>query len=173
MNKNREALKGDCSSPSGLSNGSTNENYTTTSTGVKTIDPDGDGDSRKTAMLILSKRGYSNFQSPDWLADNPEGVTESIEVKAKHTFKPPPFFGHGLDVSQANRRMNLLKSKNIRTVLFVIDLDTGQIFSQYLDVLERGLYLDTTGGQRVYTLENFNVITTSATIDKGAVKDGS
>jgi hypothetical protein len=132
-----------------------NGNYSTASTNVNNIDPDGDRDARKRAMILLKRKGYSNFQSPDWLTDNPEGKTETIEVKTKHPFKPPPFLGQGLSVRQVKLRTKLLESLDIRTVLLVIAPDTGKAYWQYLDVLEQGKHFDTRKKIRIYPIDNF------------------
>ena len=177
-NKNGIAPMGVCGSPSGLSKGAFTKHYTTTTSPVNTlinnIDPDGDGDARMKAMTLLMRKGYSNFQSPDWLAYNPEGRIEAIEVKYKELYEPPPFWGAGLDVKQVGRRMRLLNDKSVRTYLIVFGkgVNEGETYMAYLDELERkGGSIDTPGGQRIYPISSFSCITTLTTIGKGAVKN--
>lgn len=168
--KNSKAPMVSCNPPSGLSKDVSKTNYSTTTPLVNTIDPDGDGDARMKAMRLFLKKGYTNFQSPDWLVYNPEGKPETIEVKYKDLYEPPPFWGAGLDVKQVERRMRLLKDYGWRTYLTIFGkgANEGETYIAYLDELEskgaydelenKGGYIDTPGGQRIYPLENYEAI---------------
>lgn len=158
-NKNGIAPMGVCSSPSGLRKSVSNKHYNTSvNTPVNNIDPDGDRDARMKAMVLLKRKGYSNFQSPDWLAKNPEGKTETIEVKYKKLYEPPPFWGAGLNVSQVKRRTQLLKELGLRTYLIVFAKGTDEVYGAYLDELEKGIFYDTRNGIRIYPIDHFKAI---------------
>lgn len=90
---------------------------------------------------------------PDWMIQK-RGKYYVVEVKHKAMFEAPPFDGHGLDVRQVNARIRFWKDTGIRCMFLVIDMD-GNIFWQWLDVLEKGEHFDTKNGIRVYNLNGF------------------
>lgn len=107
------------------------------------------------ARIILKERFKVDgiFQA-DWMVQK-NGKYYVVEVKHKEMFSPPPFYGHGLDIRQVKARMEFYKSKDIRCLFLVIDLD-GTIFWQWLDILEETKYFDTRNKVRVYDIRNFN-----------------
>lgn len=134
------------------------ENGMTLTPPVNSIDPDGDRDVRVKAMILLKRKGYSDFQSPDWLAKNPEGKIETIEVKHKELYEPPPFWGIGLGKKQLWLRTQLLNEVGWRTYLINFVPETDKVYAAYLDELEnKGGYYDTSG-IRIYPLENYKAI---------------
>lgn len=92
------------------------------------------------------------FQA-DWIVKK-GGKYYVVEVKHKEMFKPPPFYGHGLDVRQVRARMEFYREKDIRCLFLVIDLD-GAVYWQWLDVLENTPYFDTKNNIRVYDIRHF------------------
>lgn len=92
------------------------------------------------------------FQA-DWIVKK-GGKYYVVEVKHKEMFKPPPFYGHGLDVRQVRARMEFYREKDIRCLFLVIDLD-GAVYWQWLDVLENTSYFDTKNNIRVYDIRHF------------------
>ena len=92
------------------------------------------------------------FQA-DWIVKK-GGKYYVVEVKHKEMFKPPPFYGHGLDVRQVRARMEFYREKDIRCLFLVIDLD-GTVYWQWLDVLENTPYFDTKNNIRVYDIRHF------------------
>ncbi len=139
-----------------------NNNYNTTSTDVNSAETK--------ALRLLQKLGYEAIQSPDWLAKK-DGRWICVEAKGKELFEPGPNFPHpgiGLNKSQLYLRKQLLEDFGLRTILINFDPDTGEVYWQYLDVLEQGKCFDTPKQDiRIYPLKNFNAITARTTIDKG------
>lgn len=97
------------------------------------------------------------LQQVDWLYKK-NGVWYAVEVKNKEIFKPPPFYGHGLNISQVNRRMQFYKDTGIRCLFLVFEPNTGNVYSQWLDILENTTYKDTLNGVRVYNIVNFKKV---------------
>ena len=82
-----------------------------------------------------------------------------IEVKVKDRYKPPPFEGHGLPINQVKKYMSLYKKWGIRTFLIVIEPNTGMVWGQYLDVLEKSkTYITPIERIVVYPLKKFRRI---------------
>jgi len=106
------------------------------------------------ARILLKRMGFE-VQSPDWLAVKDNNWV-CIEVKKKERFTPPPFAGHGLDNRQIYLRERLLKEKDIRTFLMILEIGTDNIWGQYLDILERGIKFTTKNGITIYPLTSFN-----------------
>jgi len=94
------------------------------------------------------------FQA-DWLV-NAKGIWYVIEVKHKELFKPPPFYGQGLDIRQVKARMNFYKDAGIRCLFLVIEKPSNEVFWQWLDILETTKYFDTKNNIRIYDINNFN-----------------
>lgn len=92
------------------------------------------------------------FQA-DWMIKK-DGKWYVVEVKHKEMFKPPPFYGHGLDIRQVKTRMEFLQDTGIRCLFLVIDLD-GTVYWQWLDVLENTPHFDTKNNVRVYDIRYF------------------
>ena len=94
-----------------------------------------------------------NIFQADWLIKKNDSYYV-VEVKHKDMFRPPPFYGHGLDIRQVKARMAFMRETGIRCMFLVIDTD-GRVFWQWLDVLEKGRHIDTKNGIRVYSIEGF------------------
>lgn len=92
------------------------------------------------------------FQA-DWMIKK-DGKWYVVEVKHKEMFKPPPFYGHGLDIRQVKARMEFWHDTDIRCLFLVIDLD-GTVYWQWLDVLEDTPHIDTRNKVRVYNIDYF------------------
>lgn len=96
------------------------------------------------------------FQA-DWLFKK-DDMWFVVEVKRKERFEPPPFEGHGLNMYQAEWRLEFHRGTNIRCLFLVFDLSDGNIYWQWLDVLEQGQHYDTRNQIRIYPIKNFNKI---------------
>ncbi len=119
-----------------------------------TIEQDGRFGERL-AYDFFKKHGLSFFQA-DWIVRF--GETYCLyEIKHQEPFEPPPFFGHGLPLWQVQARLAFQETTGVRAALLVFDKKTGDTYSQFLDVLEAGRYVDTRGRQprRVYPLDSF------------------
>ena len=113
-------------------------------------------DGEKQARLFLKRMGCSNIFPADCLIKLNSGWYV-VEVKKKEKFKPPPFWGHGLDVRQIKARLGFYKETGIRCLFLVFDVE-GEIYWQWLDVLESGQKFTTRNTIRIYPLENFHRI---------------
>ena len=79
------------------------------------------------------------------------------ECKNQEHFKAPPFDGHGLPPSQVEMRIWFWELTNIRCRFIIFEKGTNDIYWQWLDVLEKGEYFDTTTNvRRIYPLTAFN-----------------
>lgn len=110
------------------------------------------GERMARAVLIHDFRVDDIFQ-PDWMI-RIGSKYYVVEVKHKAMYEAPPFDGQGLDVRQVNARMRFWKDTGIRCIFLVIDME-GNIYVQWLDVLEKGEHFDTKNGIRVYNLNGF------------------
>ena len=106
------------------------------------------------ARIVLQYFGCDIFQA-DWLAQK-DGQWYIIEVKRKERFIPPPFEGHGLDCRQVEARLKFQKETGIRCLLMVFDLTDGNVYWQWLDILDDGRYYDTENKIRIYPIESYN-----------------
>jgi hypothetical protein len=104
----------------------------------------------------LKSRGYAIFQA-DWIATAPDGDCFVVEAKYQERFTPPPFAGHGLPPHQVEARLAFQAAYGIRTLLLIFDKQTGEIFYEWLDVLDAGPQHQTNGNhpRRIYPLESF------------------
>lgn len=111
-------------------------------------------DGERIAREILKKglRVDGIFQA-DWIVRK-NGVYYVVEVKHKEIYKPPPFYGHGLDIRQVRARMQFMQDTGIRCLFLVIDMN-GTVYWQWLDVLENGWHFDTKNNVRVYEIGAF------------------
>lgn len=105
-----------------------------------------------------TRRGL-DFSQPDALVSLADGTVFLVEVKAQDMFTPPPFYGHGLPVPQAERYMRIRELTGLRTLLMVWDEQPGRC-QGWLDELENGRYHDTNGARRasprrIYDIESF------------------
>ena len=107
------------------------------------------------ARKILKSWNVDNIFQADWMIRK-NGKWCVVEVKYKEMFKPPPFYGHGLNAYQADMRMKFYKETGIRCLFLVIDKDTKQIYWNWIDELEKTKYFTTKNGARIYNLENFH-----------------
>lgn len=108
----------------------------------------------KKARRFLNSIGIKNIQQLDWLVKIKD-TYYAIEVKDRELFKPPPFIGTGLDISQLKRRCQLYLDKKIDTILLVFDKDTDFVYYQKLSILEKTVYFDTKNGIRIYDINEF------------------
>jgi hypothetical protein len=109
---------------------------------------------------LQEKKAKQNIQIiiPDFLLVIGQNLIV-IEVKVKERFKPPPFEGHGLPISQVKKYMFLYKKWGIKTFLIVIEPNTNMVWGQYLDVLEKGKhYITHLKKIVVYSLKSFRRI---------------
>jgi hypothetical protein len=104
----------------------------------------------------LKAKGIHYFQ-PDGIAIE-DGKYIVYEVKNKGgIFKPPPFYGHGLELYQVKARLLFYEVTGVRCKFIVFDKENNKILSQWLDVLNDGNYFDTKNGIRIYPIENFDM----------------
>ena len=108
----------------------------------------------KKARNILKNWGYQ-MQQCDWIAKK-NGEWVIFERKERELFNPPPFYGTGLDKRQIYLRTQLLNELGLKTILLVFRKNTNEIYWQYLDNLEKGIYFDTKNNIRIYPIENYN-----------------
>lgn len=122
--------------------------------GSMTIEQDGRFGERL-AYDFFKKRGLAFFQA-DWIAKFGEDYC-LYEIKHQEPFEPPPFWGHGLPLWQVQARLSFQEATGIRACLLIFDKKTGATYSQFLDELEQGRYLDTRGKKprRVYPIASF------------------
>ncbi len=107
------------------------------------------------ALWLLKKLNFKTIQQLDWIAKNKNGEWVIFEIKERELFNPPPFLGTGLDKRQIYLRDQLFKDLKLRTVLFVFEKNTKNVYYQYLDLLEAGTYFDTKNEIRIYPIEKF------------------
>lgn len=108
-------------------------------------------------MLFKLLRDKSiKFFQPDAIGYK-DGKYNLYEVKHQAMFKKPPFDGHGLPKWQVEARLKFQKDTTIRCVFVVFDSEDGNVYYQYLDVLEECEYFDTKGlkPRRVYNIKYF------------------
>jgi len=109
------------------------------------------------ARLFLKKRGFWLGQL-DWcgIKDN---KTVIFEIKYKKKFQPPPFIGHGLEISQIENRMKIYELTGIPTLLMVLDKEENVFYMGYIHELEKADSKDkhdTPKRIRIYKLELFD-----------------
>jgi len=107
----------------------------------------------KQARLFLKQIGCSDIFQSDWHIKWKD-KWYLVEVKRKEKFKPPPFWGHGLNKYQAETRLKFYYETGIRCLFLVFDVDGG-IYYQWLDLLEQGEKFTTRKGIRIYPLQSF------------------
>jgi|WetSurMetagenome_2_1015567.scaffolds.fasta_scaffold562686_2 hypothetical protein len=110
----------------------------------------------KKARLFLQDivKTKSMFQL-DWLFEY-RGSYFCLEVKNKELFKPPPFYGHGLDVRQILTRLKFYKKTGIRCLFLVFD--SNNTYYQWLDVLDNTRHFTTINNIRIYNIDYFKKI---------------
>lgn len=110
----------------------------------------------KKARLWLKEKGINNLQQLDWLfKSKKDDKYYCVECKSRELFKPPPFYGTGLDIVQLKLRHQLLNDLGIDTILLVFEKDTNNIYWQFLSKLEKGKHIDTKNKIRIYDINNF------------------
>ena len=81
------------------------------------------------------------------------------EIKHQERFvkwKDNDVEGHGLPIRQVEARLKFQKDTGIRCLFFVVEKPNKNIFWQWLDVLEKGKYQDTSKkNRRVYDINSF------------------
>ena len=108
---------------------------------------------RLARIVLIDRFKVDGIFQADWIVEK-NGKYYVVEVKHKEMFKAPPFDGHGLDIRQVKARMKFFRVLGVRCMFLVIDM-TGQIFWQWLDVLEQREKFDTKNGVRIYRLDGF------------------
>jgi hypothetical protein len=82
-----------------------------------------------------------------------------FEVKHQDRFTAPPFDGHGLPPWQINFRLKIQQELGIIPVLFVVDKETGVIYYESIDKLNRGQkFITKTGARVVFPLDSFKTL---------------
>lgn len=114
------------------------------------------GESMARRVLKEIFKAKDIFQA-DWLV-KANGKWYVVEVKHKELFRPPPFYGQGLDIRQAIQRMKFYKDTGVRCLFLVIERPSGDIYWQWLDILEETDYFDTRNRIRVYNIECFKKV---------------
>ena len=104
------------------------------------------------------------LQSQDILFFQPDGIglnkdTYTLyEVKMKsEPFKPPPFYGHGLEIYQIKARLEFYRKTGMRCRFIVFQSKDNVVCSAWLDELEKGEHFDTKNGIRIYPVDNFEI----------------
>lgn len=106
----------------------------------------------------LKDKGIHYFQ-PDAIAmENGNYVVYEVKNK-KGIFRPPPFYGHGLELYQIKARLLFYEVTDIRCKFIVFDKENNCILSQWLDILNKGKHFDTKNGIRIFPVENFELET--------------
>lgn len=87
-----------------------------------------------------------------------KGKHYGYEVKFLERFVPPPFEGHGLPPQQIAKRLRYQEESGTRAIFIVFEKNSDKVFYQFLDVLEKGEYINTQGKKprRVYNLASFH-----------------
>jgi len=104
------------------------------------------------ARELLKKRGYTIFEI-DWIAEKNDNYLQ-VEVKHKEGFKPPPFYGHGMEVWKVKKRLDFEARFGIRAYFLIFDTDSS-IYGQFLNKLNKTKYFDTKNGIRIYNIIEF------------------
>ena len=104
---------------------------------------------------LLKEEDFEFFQAD--AIGHKEGKYYLFEAKRQERYNPPPFEGHGLPKWQVEARVKFQEETGIIAILVVFDKETGEIFYQRLDVLEKTKYHDTTGAKprRIYNIKYF------------------
>lgn len=123
--------------------------------GVMKVGINEDGiEAEKKGRDFLKRHGINNLQQLDWIYkhNNKYGI---LEVKARELFKPPPFWGTGLDINQIKLRQQLYNDLGIDTILIVFEKGTNNIYYQSLQKLLKGKYFDTRNHIRIFPIDNY------------------
>lgn len=124
------------------------------------------GEEKAVAMLkefgfILSRPDYSGYQHRRrmFYGDIIEADEEvEFEIKTKSTpFGPKPFWGHGTDRHQIEKRMRRYRKYRIRQFFLVIE-EGGKIYGNWLHRLVEGRIHITPTGIMIFPLDSFYVI---------------
>ena len=111
------------------------------------------------ARLFINQKIKPNILlQMDW-GFKKNGEWYSVEVKHQERYvkwKDSDIEGHGLPPWQVRARMELYKDKGIRCLFLVLEKGTGNIFWQWLDVLENKKYIETRNNpRRIYEISGF------------------
>lgn len=112
---------------------------------------------RKARIVLKDVFHVDNIFQADWII----GVNDKwflVEVKHKEMFTPPPFYGQGLQAYQADMRLKFQRETGIRCLFLVIDINTGEIFWEWLDNLQKTNYFETRNGIRIYDIRHFHKV---------------
>lgn len=84
------------------------------------------------------------------------------EVKHVGLYTPPPYVGTGLKIRQAKARMKYFRETGVRCLLLTIEKlkedKVGDIYWEWLDILEAGEHFDTKDHIRIYPITSFHRI---------------
>lgn len=107
------------------------------------------------AIALFKSMGMRCFQA-DLIVKGKDGKRFIVEAKNQEKFKAPPFDGHGLPPYQIDARLEFWKDTGIRCMFIVFDKGDGEIYYNWLDVLNDGeKTLTKTGGRVVFNINNF------------------
>ncbi len=109
----------------------------------------------KLLFEFLKKKKIKFFQ-PDAIAFI-KGKYNLFECKHQERYLSPPFDGHGLPKWQVEARLWFWEITGVRPIFFVVEKPSGDIYYNYLDVLEKTEFFDTKGlkPRRIYNLKYF------------------
>ena len=116
------------------------------------ITEDGIKAEKQARQWLRSKKIY-DLQQIDWIVKR-NNKWFIVEVKNRELFKPPPFEGTGLDISQLERRRAIFNDLKMDTLLVVFVADTVY-YNWVFTVLEKTEYFDTKNKIRIYNITNF------------------
>ena len=118
------------------------------------------------ARKILKGLQVDDIFQADWIVKK-GGSYYVVEVKHKEIYRPPPFYGHGLDIRQVKARQKFYKETGIRCLFLVLD-KSGKRYWGWLDELEEGKHIDTEHGIRVYDIKGFHELGQPTTKNQSA-----
>ena len=113
-------------------------------------------DGEQMLSRYLKSKGIHHLQGDAIALEDGKYILYEVKNKGG-IFKPPPFYGHGLEVYQVKARMDFYKATGVRCKFIVFDNENKKILSQWLDILEAGEHFDTKHGIRIYPVENFDI----------------
>ena len=100
------------------------------------------------------------YAMPDALVVLPDRTAAMFEYKFQEIYTAPPFNGHGLPVSQAERYMRIRELSGMPTQLIVQDKPYGLLYTRWLHYLQTTDHFETAGKKktprRVYRATQFH-----------------
>lgn len=133
---------------------------------ISKIGKEGEQIAREIFFKVLNIE--SLFQA-DWIMCK-NGKWYLAEIKHQERFekwKDDDVEGHGLPIRQVQARLSFQKDTGVRCLFFVIEKPNKNVFWQWLDVLENGIYQDTPKkNRRVYDIKSFKMMNIKLKEDK-------